>query len=62
MDPINKQIGCLIPLTVGHNGIFTKRESEVLDFHLVNAGFMKWILYRKINQFKWIVVRLTSDD
>jgi len=34
-------MGCLIPLTVGHNGIFTRREAEVLDFHLTNAGFVK---------------------
>jgi hypothetical protein len=41
MDPINKQLGSLIPLTCGHNGLLNGRELSVLDYHLMNAGFVK---------------------
>jgi hypothetical protein len=45
MEPINRQMGNLLPVNCGHNGVFSKRETDVLDYHLKMSGLVKdfWI-------------------
>ena len=33
-------MGNLLPLSCGHNGCFSKKESQILEFHLRNSKFV----------------------
>lgn len=36
----NSQLGNLLPLGCGHNGCFSKKETQIYELHLKNAGFI----------------------
>ncbi|KAM3127782.1 hypothetical protein pb186bvf_020111 [Paramecium bursaria] len=38
MEPVNRLLGNFFPLTCGHNGILEQQESQVLEFHMHQAG------------------------
>lgn len=40
-NEIYSYFGNLIPVQSGHNGCLSDEESNILDFHLKNSGFMK---------------------
>lgn len=39
-EPEISKTGYLIPLTCGHNGVYSEEEKTLLDIHLASAGFI----------------------